>query len=774
MDSTSTPASAVPVSTASITSTTGSSKLLAPTASFSMKKATVSDNKSSQSSKSEKIHKGPTIPNSPKFHRSNHATTVLSKEEREANELAAIKAAEQKRLEANKRAYEKLKATATVAAKSVSSTRSTKQLTIPETPMHNLTKRMGVKEKPPPLSQEEENFSAHVKKSLDFDMTSGSGSGGDQPHGPQGPTMPKPFRFATEKRFGSKASSAAAEGGTDAAAAATVGELIAQFHKDPRSHYVPVKAASGLTVARAPVFETDKRLQAGAAGRERALTREEREAALMEEFQRHSFKAKPVNAVLHSGGSGGQQQQVYIPPKPLTEFKPFQLATERRGEARAASGAATADPAPTDVFVFKARPMPTFSAEEIPGSPHANIPLTVAHSPAFHGTRGGGNRASSAPARRQLPHHSEAEAQRRSALAAVKEEASQPPRTHGEGGVTRPKPFHLYTGDRGNMYKQMLQQKIQAEQEAEKRMHDLAPAAATANAIPAAVKDSSKVFAPKTSSKPLTVVNEFQMESLQKHELAQHKLQAKLQEEEKNRRESSTFHARPVPTAILAEPDFVSYLPSEGAAVGDGRGMGAPPRKCLVPQEVHLQTKDRVAQRAAFDAGMNEKMAALALEKQQAQKKKEEAEAAEIKALRRKSVAEGGFCFKSSSTHYQPATPAAVSVVPKSIFTAFVPGAANVPLTMTSSTGSGKENAQQFQKQQQRPATLDARHSGKTTGGGSSSSGTGPVRIRPFGESSKKTSSTSAVGSVDASSISARGDMIAESTAVAAVATAVE
>ena len=470
------------------------SKLLAPTASFAMKKAAAESKQ--LSSKVEKTHhKGPTIPNSPKFHKSNHGTSAQSKEEREAAEVAALKAAEQKRTEQNKRAYEKLKATATVAAKSVSSTRSTKQLTIPETPMHNLTKRMGTKE----VTKDKDDG---VKKALDFDKSVDSREAAQAPVD-KGPTMPKPFQFATDKRFGSITEARAGEVGV-----ATVGELIAQFHKDPRSHRVPAKAAQGLTVARAPVFETDRRLKAGA--RDRPQTREEREAAMMEEFQRKSFKAKPVGSTVPVASGPASVPAV---SKQLTEFKPFQLATERRGNTRQPVTSSAAVPA--DVFMFKARPMPTFKAEEIPSSPSdVQKQLTIPHSPAFHA---GGGRASSAPPRRQLAHHSETEAQRRSALASVKEESSLPPRTQGEGGITRPKPFHLYTGDRGNMYKQLLQQKIQAEQEAERRMHDLAPAAATAAPIPAAVKDSSKVFAPKTSSKPLTVVDEFALTSTQKH-----------------------------------------------------------------------------------------------------------------------------------------------------------------------------------------------------------------------------------------------------------------
>lgn len=670
-------------STAPSSSSTRSS-LLAPTASFEKKKVQ-NESKQHEEPKPKKISKGPTIPTSPKFHSKPRNQVVLSQEEREAQAIAASKEAEKKRFEANKRAYEKLKATAGMVAKSVSSARSTKQLTVPETPIHHLTQRMGTKDKAPPAPPDD------VKKALNFGR-----SGGEPAEKPRekerGLTQPQPFSFATERRFG-RASDNHVEPSLTAA------EAAAQFQKDPRSHYVPAQAATKLTAAHAPVLETDLRLKAHS--KPRAETTEEREAREMEEFARHPFKAKPVGADVPSK----VLQTAPVPQKQLTEFKPFELRTDKRASV---SRATVADS--PDVFTFKARPMPNFRAEDLPDSPSElrKPALTIPQSPAFHG----GGRASAAPARRQVTKESE--------RATSPDRSSESSRGPPPGGVTKPKPFHLYTGDRGELYKEILQKKIQFEREQEKRTHDLAVKKAVSTHVPAAVKDSTKVFAPKTSSKPLTNIEEFDLASTRQHEDAQAKLKARLNDEEKARVEERNFHARPVPKAILSEPDFVSFLPSEGGQVGEGRGMGAPPRKPVQAQEVRLSTSDRVAKRMEFDSAVARKQSEVAAEKEAEKRRAAAEEQQELKDLRRKSISEGGFCFKASANPF---------ATPKTVFKGFVPEDDNI----------GKPIQQHMPKPAIVPKPMVGKENIKSESG--QQSGKAPVRIKPYGETGATTRS---------------------------------
>lgn len=606
-------------------------KFLAPTSSFNAKKVPNSEKENINKSTANKGPKGCTIPQSPKFHSKVKISNVMSKEELELKELEEMKQKEALRVQNSKKAYERLKATANVAAKTHATSRSTKQLTIPETPMHHLTKRLGVKE-PAPASTKE------VKKTLNFNPESG-------------PTQPQPFKFATDARLGSavanvsnmfRNSTGSSNGlmgsGERKAEGLSTAELIAQFQKDPRSHNVP-KGSHGLTVAQAPKFETDKRLKQS---HSHVLSREEKEKIEMAEFQAHPFKAKPILT-----GSGIVPTNA-VPQKPLTEFKPFSLQTDKRAEAHRKAEPATAETGET--FIFKALEMPDFKANassNMDSPVHVKSP-TIAKSPAF----ANGMRASAAPARRQLPHHSSVEK--------AKEHEHAEKAGNVRLSLTKPQPFRLMTSDRGELYKNMLQQKIQSELLSEKEAANMK----FTHPVPLIVKDGSKVFVPQPSSKPVTNVEEFHLKSEAAHAEAQAKLLEKKLEEERAIRRASEFSAMPCPQ--MNSPNFRPYRPSEGIVefvspassstngsetdVNNGFTMKViqPPRPKLVPENVKLRTESRVTKRSEFDNHMKQKMQTMEEKKQLAKQLKLEKEEAEIRALRRKSVAEGGFCFKAS------------------------------------------------------------------------------------------------------------------------------
>jgi hypothetical protein len=151
----------------------------------------------------------------------------------------------------------------------------------------------------------------------------------------------------------------------------------------------------------------------------------------MEDFQKRPFKAKPVDRrIFESCGELGVPKVSVKPPTIPVEFN---LKTEKRGffspRASRKSVLDSQENVEQDTsFQFKARPLPSFIKEApiaLPEPPvKKNFQPTVPVSPKFHALHHHEDdyeetvnpdkykelrRASSAPARRQKPHHSLAE-----------------------------------------------------------------------------------------------------------------------------------------------------------------------------------------------------------------------------------------------------------------------------------------------------------------------------------------------------------------------------
>jgi hypothetical protein len=434
------------------------------------------------------VVKMPTKPQAPKLHTSSSSSSkILSSEELELSKVEEAKKAYEEKRRTEKTLYEQFKSRGSTASSAV--VRSTKELTKPQEPKFKLSSRLGKRSYSIAKTHEEELkpetavFAEHHT----------------------GPTVVKPFKFETEKRAKLRGSESLLGSVCPIIPAA---EIEQSFMRDARSHVVPDLDVTRLTEPRTPNLMTKRRAESDMriAG---LKSRDELEQEEMEAFQKNPFKANPVDKrIFESSGPIGVPKPAM---RPLTEPQPFNLRIDQRSSSRASILVA---PEPEEQHSFRALPLPQFSPRPIsPRPPESNKPLTVPVSPKLHGK----DRASSAPAHRQKPHHAEVERKRVEELEAYKAtfhalNHQAPPK------VTQPREFHFRTSLRSQS---RLAQESEQQREAEQQLREF-----KARPVPK-FQSAPKVA---TSAKPRTEIKEFSLRSTKRHEVAQASFQKQVEE----------------------------------------------------------------------------------------------------------------------------------------------------------------------------------------------------------------------------------------------------
>lgn len=525
--------------------------------------------------------------------------------------------AKKKRMEMKKsqRLYEKLKQNGFQESKSVADIEvPPKKVTIPKTPQSKLDKKFG--KKVPSLLRKSPSKEQQPKKKLQVKRVNGL-------------TVPEPFHFEVDQRL-----SASSTSDLPAAAGLTAAELAQKFLQDPRHfampqpQHPPHTAPAGLTVAQAPVLQTE--LRSKSAQRTRPMSKIEQDDQLMQEFSAKPFKARPLNRriLYESAGDIGVPK---VQSRPVTEAIGFELQYDKvrashqahpSGEGSDAAVAAAAS-------AFKARPVPHTLREPAALPPKKETQLTLPQSPKLNGKE----RASSAPARRQKPHHTHVEAEKQQM------QHSQASTNSHNRPVTQPQEFHFQTAARGAHYQAMLEEKIQREQtQLQSYLTSMQQQSRVTNTKRMQRALQTVEVPPKPSVKENTIPQPFQLSAFAKHEEAQEKLrQRKLQEDSIALQQASAFKAKPVPKSLFEETE--NSLPSQQQLHHHHQPVH--------PMAVVLGSDLRAEKRRQFDLQCAEKAAAAAEAKKQATQQQAEAEQRLVQELRRKTIAEGGLVFKA-------------------------------------------------------------------------------------------------------------------------------
>jgi targeting protein for Xklp2 len=379
-----------------------------------------------------------------------------------------------------------------------------------------------------------------------------------------------------------------------------------KFQNDARSHHVP-QVTLQLTEASSPKLRTKARAQS--TGRPRPKSFLEKEEEAMAEASKHVFKFKPVDKRIFS--SMGELGVPKVPAKQCTTFDEFTF--RYNGERAAARQQSKCEEAP--VTVFKALPMPDFSAAPVAvGTVHEVAPVTRPVSPKLSGTQ----RASSAPARRQRPHHDDVKRMKE------EQEAAERERSKRHLSLTEPEAFNFRTEERGKAFQAVLEHRIRQEQEEERRQREF-------KAQPV-MKAIDKPFVPESHKRELTEFQEFHLVTDARHEISEASIRAQQEREKQQLEEQSKFHARPVPKSIESGKGFVPRLEEKE------------PTK---PLNVVLQSEERAEKRRRFEQELARRQKVLEAEKARMQDMLAKKENEEVQELRRKPVSEGGLCFKA-------------------------------------------------------------------------------------------------------------------------------
>jgi hypothetical protein len=507
---------------------------------------------------------------------------MQSTEEKEMQKLEEERQLELERKRRNQRSMEYNKAKSNMPVHNV--VRSTKPLTIPTTPYNNLSKRHGTK-----------TYSTTYVTKPEVRPRSAPATG------PKQLTQPEPFVLMTSLRAGSS------QGSVEAVP--TAGELCRQFEADPRSHRVP-NAATRLTEAQSPMLRTKTR--ATSTGRPLPRSYEQTEEQLMAEAGKNQWRAKPVDKrVFDSHGELGVPK---VAAKPMTVCEEFTFSyNEERVLQRRQAALASKEKEEEDQSAFKAAPMPDWTRAAA-AAPHVTKPLTICLSPKLSG----GRRSSSAPARRQRPHHDEVERERR------QREAAEALRSRRPMMLTDPQGFHLSTTDRGKMNQAMLAQRLEEEKAQEQRQRD----------FKAHKFNDARTFVPQPSNKGLTDFTEFHLQSDDRHAAAASKREReedlRLAEEIASKR----FHARAVPNAVVNPEAAFKVHKSE--------------KPTTHAVAMSMATDERVKKRNKFVKEMNRRKQEQARVQAQLETEKDRDEIENLNQLRRKPIAEGGMCFKAA------------------------------------------------------------------------------------------------------------------------------
>jgi len=445
--------------------------------------------------------------------------------------------------------------------------KSTKSLTIPVTPKFKTNQRMGKKEI---VVEKVEPKTTLVDYGPKLTTTTTNDA-------PKGPTIPQPFQFATDKRITTTVPSAEN--------IPSVAELAENFMKNARSNFVPKNACKQLTIANAPVLKADLRCKSQT--RPKALSKEEQDAKIMEEFNKTGFKARPIDKrIFQSTGELGVPK---VTTRPVTQPVAFSFNTDKRlGQ-------------PIKPVDMEATLKSTLSSR--PSSSNVQKGPTVPISPKLNVARG--QRASSAPARRQNQKY---------------EKPKDVPNYSSPPKLTKPTPFHLATESRGGHYRASLEEQVlrlKLEEEKQREIH-VAP-----------VPKFNHPFQPKHTEKKPTKPEEFHLQSVARHEQSVQKFETDIILEESKK---SEFHARPLPSSVL-NPTFkiekdLDHVP-------------------LVPKDVTFESDKRAAKRKEFDNSVAQQKKDLQQKKRLEDKLKADKENQELNILRRTSIADGGMMFKS-------------------------------------------------------------------------------------------------------------------------------
>jgi hypothetical protein len=483
---------------------------------------------------------------------------------------------------------------------------SQKKLTIPVAPISHVAKRR------------ESKFGSSLKsKSLDeTKLNHGKGKGVNPTKTivNRGLTIPVPFNMGVSKR--AKDTSSINEGRTAA-------EIAQRFLRNPRSTGNSSTTHNKLTVPKSPIFKTTER--AKTSFKDKPLSHVEKEEMEMEELSKHQFRARTMDKRIFN--SMGEMGVPKVASKKSTVPLDTHFASDRRASVRASL---MPTPAPKEDIVetpFKARPMPIYRAPSFSsrdeGDNARGAQLTIPDSPKF-AERNNGRRASSAPARRQMPHHSVLEEKRQKA------KGPKPQRK----GLTDAKEFTLQTNSRSSLYHSQFEEQMQREMEQEQLARKV-------KALPLP-SHRDKPFAFRAPiHKELTEAHPFNLHSEGRHSMAQASFQQGLEKEQAALEKATTFQAKHTPQS--------TYQPTV---------IQPAPHKRLIPQEVSLQSDQRSSKRKEYDQSIAKKMSDLQSLQESMHLQTQEKENQDIQALRRKPVSEGGMAFKAAPVQKEDLYPA--------------------------------------------------------------------------------------------------------------------
>ncbi|XP_070575046.1 LOW QUALITY PROTEIN: targeting protein for Xklp2 homolog [Ptychodera flava] len=197
-------------------------------------------------------------------------------------------------------------------------------------------------------------------------------------HDPKkGPTVAKPFNFTDSRK--KRKHDETQEEPAYKSMAVLINEFQSRtpdrFRLKPRSRgntpQKSGKATQKLTIAKTPSFETRNRKRAVT-----AISAAEREEMEVQEMKNYKFKANPINPKVFSDKATGLKK---VAKKPCTEAVGFDLETDHRTQIREASKQKK-----EEKYEFHAKPVPTQILEKPLGLGEKKLlPITQPKSPAF-------------------------------------------------------------------------------------------------------------------------------------------------------------------------------------------------------------------------------------------------------------------------------------------------------------------------------------------------------------------------------------------------------
>lgn len=541
------------------------------------------NNSSSDKSKprcaSTGVRRRPTQPQAPTFmsRASRPSNIKFTSEEMELQKVEREKQEAEKLMKRFQKTFQVLKSKGAIPT----TVRSVKELTIPMTP----------------------SFATEGRKRHDADNPHEEEKKVHTVQARTGPTIPAPFHFATTKRYGEFEKSHDEE--------LSCRESIENFSKNCRSSYVPAKTPTGVTKPQAPCLRTEQR--SNSVGRPKPLSRDEIEEREMKEAQALSFKAKPVNKRIFDsmGVNGVPKVQVKEP----TVFSEFHLSSEDRAAYRK-SQIKSESTQSNEKSCFKALAMPDFSKTSTrPRTPCNRPKLTEAHSPKLSG----GQRSSSAPARRQKPPHEEVEKRKLMEANEWKQKLKEKPH------LTCPIDVHLKTTERGNASQQSLHERIHRQMLEEKKATEV-------HATPFNEKIFKNAFSVSASQKNLTEFSEFKLKTDERHSQYHEATMKSMEKMQQDVKKMAEFHARPLPSTT----HHPGFTPAHSE------------KEPVTPRNIHLNSEQRAQQRKCFDAAVYKARQDEKDLREQQKVAKQEKENIELQRLRRTPVSEGGMLFKAS------------------------------------------------------------------------------------------------------------------------------